>query len=85
MKVIIEIPDKFLHIAGFFISENIGNSDEILASTIKKCQRKNVEVNLKNSGLSKIEMFQMNIAMAILAITKAFDDVDFKSKKGEEK
>lgn len=84
MKVIIEIPEKFLHIAGFFISENIDNSDEILASTIKKCQGKNVEVNFEDSGLSEIEIFQMNIAMATLAITKAFDDVDFKSKKGGE-
>ena len=82
MKVIIEIPEKCLHIAGAILSENIDNADEILAATIENCQGKNVEINFKNSGLSKSEIFQMNIAMATLAITKALDEIDSKSKKG---
>lgn len=82
MRVIIDVPEKFLVMAASLISAAVDDNEDVVDIVVKKCQDKDVEVDFKDLELSKSEVFQMNIAMATLAITKALDEIREDVKKG---
>ena len=79
MRVIIEVPEKYLSIAAGILLLEIDNGEEILDAVVENCKGKDIEVNIKDLDLDKSEISQMNIAMATMAILRVSHDM---SKKG---
>ena len=76
MRVIIEIPDKYLYMVSGIITESIDDCEDIVDAAIERCKGADVEADLKDLDLSKGELIQLNIAMATIAVTKMLDEKD---------
>lgn len=84
MRVIIDVPEKFLAVAAGLISAGIDDSEEIVNNAVENCKGKDIEVDIKDTNISKGGLIQWNIGMATLAITKALDEMREDVKKGGE-
>ena len=84
MRVIIDVPDKFLVVAANLISAAIDDSEDVVDIAVENCKGKDIEVDTKDIGISKGDLIQWNIGMATLAITKALDEIRENVKKGGE-
>lgn len=82
MRVIIDVPEKFLYVAAGLISAGVENSEEIVDAAVENCKGKDIEVDIKDTNISKGDLIQWNIAMATLAITNALDDRIIKELNG---
>ena len=69
MRVIIDVPEKYLSVVQGLLAEAAEHSEDIVDAAVEKCKGADVEVNLKDA-LNKGELWQMNIAMATLAVMK---------------
>lgn len=83
MRVIIEVPEKYLSFAAGMLLTKVDDREDILDAIVENCKGKDIEVNIKDLDLDKSETFQMNIAMAMMAIIRGLEDMGF-NKKGEE-
>ncbi len=84
MRVIIDVPEKFLAVAAGLISASVNDSEEIVNNAVEKCKGKDIEVDIKDTNISKGDLIQWNIGMATLAITKALDETREDVEKGGE-
>lgn len=75
MRVIIDVPEKFLAVAASLISAGFDGSEEIVYAAVEKCKGKDIEVDIRDTDISKGDLIQWNIGMATLAITKALDEM----------
>lgn len=85
MRVIIDVPEKFLVVAAGLISAGIDDSEEIVNNAVENCKGKDIEVDIKDTNISKGDLIQWNVGMATLAITKALDEIRNEELKGDEK
>lgn len=85
MRVIIDVPEKFLAIAAGLISASVDDSEDVVDIAVENCKGKDIEVDIKDTNINKGDLIQWNIGMATLAITKALDEIREDVKKGNEK
>ena len=85
MRVIIDVPDKFLVVAANLISAAVDDSEDVVDVAVENCKGKDIEVDIKDANINKGDLIQWNIGMATLAITKALDEMrNEELKKGGE-
>lgn len=84
MRVILDVPEKFLTVAASLISAGVDDSEEIVYDAVEKCKGKDIEVDIRDTDISKGDLIQWNIGMATLAITKALDGIREDAEKGGE-
>ena len=84
MRVIIDVPEKFLVVAANLISVAVDDSEDVVDIAVENCKGKDIEVDHKDLNISKGDLIQWNIGMATLAITKALDEIRENVKKGGE-
>lgn len=84
MRVIIDVPDKFLVVAANLISAAVDDSEDVVDIAVENCKGKDIEVDHKDINISKGDLIQWNIGMATLAITKALDEIRNEELKGDE-
>lgn len=84
MRVIIDVPERYLAVATTLISEGVDDSEEIVNSAVENCKGKDIEVDIRDTNISKGDLIQWNIGMATLAITKALDGIREDAEKGGE-
>ena len=75
MRVMLDVPEKFLTVAASLISAGVGNSEEIVYAAAESCKGKDIEVDIRDTNISKGDLIQWNIGMATLAITQALDEM----------
>ena len=84
MRVVIDVPEKFLVLAASLISAAVDNSEDVVDIAVENCKGKDIEVDIKDANISKGDLIQWNIGMATLAITKALDGIREDAEKGGE-
>lgn len=84
MRVILDVPEKFLTVAASLISAGVDDSEDIVYAAVEKCKGKDIEVDIRDTNISKGDLIQWNIGMATLAITKALDEMREGVKRGGE-
>lgn len=85
MRVIIDVPEKFLVVAASLISAAVDDSEDVVAIAVGNCKGKDIEVDIKDTNINKGDLIQWNIGMATLAITKALDGIREDAEKGGKK
>ena len=85
MRVIIDVPEKFLVVAASLISAAVDDSEDVVDIAVENCKGKDIEVDINDTNINKRDLIQWNIGMATLAITKALDEIKNEElKKGGE-
>lgn len=85
MRVIIDVPEKFLVVAASLISAAVDDSEDVVAIAVENCKGKDIEVDINDTNINKGDLIQWNIGMATLAMTKALDEIrNEELKKGGE-
>lgn len=85
MRVIIDVPEKFLVVAASLISAAVDDSEDVVDIAVENCKGKDIEVDIKDTNINKGDLIQWNIGMATLAITKALDGIREDAEKGGKK
>jgi len=85
MRVIIDVPEKFLVIAAGLISASVDDSEDVVDIAVENCKGKDIEFDAKDLNINKGDLIQWNIGMATLAITKALDGIREEAEKGGKK
>lgn len=75
MRVIIDVPERYLAVAATLISAGVDDSEEIVYAAVESCKGKDIEVDIRDTNISKGDLIQWNIGMATLAITQALDEM----------
>ena len=73
MKVTIKIPEKTVTLAAAIVAQDCAsneNEEQILNDAVAKCNENAVDLDLSELGLEKSDVTQINLAMAVFAITK---------------
>lgn len=81
MRVIIDVPEKFLVVAANLISAAVDDSEDVVAIAVENCKGKDIEVDINDTNINKGDLIQWNIGMATLAITKALDEIRNEGQK----
>lgn len=84
MRVIIDVPEKFLAIAAGLISASVDGSENVVDIAVENCKGKDIEIDIKDPNINKGDLIQWNIGMATLAITKALNRIREDAEKGGE-
>lgn len=77
------MPEKFLAIAAGLISASVDGSEDVVNIALENCKGKDIEVDIKDTEISKGDLIQWNIGMATLAITKALDEIRTEGQKNK--
>lgn len=81
MRVIIDVPEKFLVVAASLISAAVDDSEDVVDVAMENCKGKDIEVDINDTNIKKGDLIQWNIGMATLAITKALDEIRNEGQK----